>query len=74
MTDDVHTALDIMKREKIHRLPVVDEDGVLQGIIAMNDLILAAGEGKGKKASDLSYEDMMRTMKAINEHRILVGI
>ncbi len=74
MADDVHTALDIMKREKIRRLPVVDEDGVLQGIVAMNDLILAAGEGKGKKASDISCEDVMRTMKAINEHRILVGI
>jgi CBS domain-containing protein len=71
-TDDVHTALDIMKRERIRRLPVVDDDGVLQGIVAMNDFILAAGEGK--KGSDLSCEDVMRAMKAISAHRILVGL
>lgn len=71
-TDDVHTALDVMKREKVRRLPVVDEDGVLQGIVAMNDFILAAGEGKN--ASDLSCEDVMRALKAISAHRILVGI
>jgi CBS domain-containing protein len=74
MSDDVHTALDIMKREKVRRLPVVDEDGVLQGIVAMNDFVLLAGEAKGGKAPALSYEDVVRTMKAISAHRVLVGI
>ena len=74
MSDDVHTALDIMKREKVRRLPVVDDDGVLQGVIAMNDFVLLAGETKGGKAPALSYEDVVRTMKAISAHRVLVGI
>jgi CBS domain-containing protein len=74
MSDDVRTALDIMKREKVRRLPVVDEDGVLQGIVAMNDFVLLAGETKGGKAPALSYEDVVRTMKAISAHRVLVGI
>ncbi len=74
LSDDVHTALDIMKREKVRRLPVVDEDGRLQGIVAMNDFVLLAGEGKGAKAPALSYEDVVRTMKAISAHRALVGI
>jgi len=74
LSDDVHTALDIMKREKVRRLPVVDEDGVLQGIVAMNDFVLLAGETKGGKAPGLSYEDVVRTMKAISAHRVLVGI
>jgi CBS domain-containing protein len=74
MSDDVHTALDIMKREKVRRLPVVDEDGVLQGIVAINDFVLLAGEAKGGKAPALSYEDVVRTMKAISAHRALVGI
>jgi len=73
MSDDVHTALDIMKREKIRRLPVVDEDGVLQGIVAMNDFILLAGEAKGGKAPAISYEDVVRTMKVISAHRALAG-
>jgi CBS domain-containing protein len=74
MSDDVHTALDIMKREKVRRLPVVDEDGVLQGIVAMNDFVLLAGEAKGAKTPALSYEDVVRTMKAVSAHRALVGI
>ncbi len=74
LSDDVHTALDIMKREKIRRIPVVDEDGMLQGIVAMNDFVLLAGEAKEGKAPAVSYEDVVRTMKAISSHRMLVGI
>lgn len=73
-SDDVHTALDIMKREQIHRLPVVDEDGALQGIVAMNDLILHAGETKGKKPPELSGEDVLRALKVVSAHRVLVGL
>jgi CBS domain-containing protein len=74
LSDDVHTALDIMKREKVRRLPVVDEDGVLQGIVAMNDFVLLAGEAKGAKTSAVTCEDVVRTMKAISMHRALVGL
>jgi CBS domain-containing protein len=73
-SDDVHTALDIMTREKVRRLPVVDEDGVLQGIVAMNDFVLLAADAKGAKAPAVSYEDVVRTMKAISMHRALVGV
>lgn len=72
-TDDVHTALDIMKRERVRRLPVVDEDGVFQGIIAMNDFLLAAQEAKGRSTPAVSYEDVVHALKAISAHRMLVG-
>jgi CBS domain-containing protein len=71
-TDDVHTALDIMKRERVRRLPVVDEDGILQGIVAMNDFVLVAQEAKGKSVPAVSYEDVVHTMKAISAHRVPV--
>lgn len=74
LSDDVHTALDIMKRERVRRLPVVDEDGVLQGIVAMNDFVLLAADAKGAKAPAVSYEDVVRTMKAISMHRALVVV
>ena len=73
-SDDVRTALDIMKRQKVRRLPVVDEDGVLQGMVSMNDLVLHAGETKGKNSSDLSVENVMRALKGISAHRVLAGI
>jgi CBS domain-containing protein len=74
ISDDIHTAMDIMKRERVRRLPVVDEEGVLQGLISMNDFILLAGETRAGKAPAISYEDVARTLKAISAHRILVGI
>lgn len=72
--DDVKDALHIMKRERIRRLPVVDQNGFLQGIVAMNDFILHAEEPKGKREPELSYRDVMDALKVISAHRVLVGI
>jgi CBS domain-containing protein len=71
MADDVHVAMEIMKRGRVRRLPVVDDEGVLQGIVALNDFILLAAEGKAGKTSAISCEDVVRTMKAISAHRVL---
>ena len=67
--DNVHTALKVMRHEKIHRLPVVNEDGILQGILSMNDVVNRAEESRGKREPKLSYEDAINTLKAICEHR-----
>ncbi len=72
--DDIHTALDRMEQGRVRRLPVVDEDGMLQGILSMNDLILAAGEHRGRSAPELSVEDVMHALKTISGHRTLAGI
>lgn len=69
--DDVQAALKTMRHEKVRRLPVVNEDGILQGILCMNDLVLRAEEAKGRREPDISYEDAMNTLKAICEHRPL---
>ena len=73
VSDDVHAVMDILKREQVRRLPVVDEGGVLQGVISMNDLILLAEETKAGKPPAISCEDVARTLQAISAHRILAG-
>jgi CBS domain-containing protein len=73
MSDDVHTAMDVMRREQVRRLPVVDEEGVLRGLISMNDFILLAGETKGGKAPAITCEDVAMALKGISTHRIPVG-
>jgi CBS domain-containing protein len=73
MSDDGHAVMDIMKREQVRRLPVVDEAGVLQGVISINDLILLAEETKAGKPPAISCEDVARTLQAISAHRILAG-
>ncbi len=72
--DEAKDALHLMQRERVRRLPVVDQNGVLQGMVAMNDFVLHAEEPKGKREPELSYHDVMEAMKAISAHRILVGI
>lgn len=52
----------------------LDDDGIPQGILSMNDLALAAGEHRTRSAPELSFEDVMRTLKGICAHRALVGI
>ena len=67
--EDIHTALKLMRREKVHRLPVIDAEGALKGILSLNDIALQAVHPDGKKAPELNYEDVVSTLKAICEHR-----
>jgi CBS domain-containing protein len=63
--DDIHTALNTMRAQQVRRLPVVDQEGALAGILSLDDVVLFAGE---KVTDELSYNDVVDTMKAIYEH------
>lgn len=67
---DVHSAMEVMRRARVRRLPVVNEAGVLQGIMSLNDIALRVDRTHG---ADLSYEQVLNTIKAINEHRHHTG-
>jgi CBS domain-containing protein len=45
----IKDALELMRREQVHRLPVVSPDGVLQGILSINDVVLHSEEGKNRE-------------------------
>jgi CBS domain-containing protein len=66
--DNVRTALETMKEKKIRRLPVLNDDGTLAGMLSMNDIVLQASEGKPNKTPDVSYADVVSTYKSICEH------
>jgi CBS domain-containing protein len=61
--DDVDQALQAMKEHKVRRLPVVNDNGELEGILSMNDVVLAAGEG-------IDYSDVVKTYQAICSHPV----
>lgn len=67
--EDIHTALKLMRREKVHRLAVLNTAGTLEGILSLNDIALKAMPIVGKHMPDLNYEDVVSTLKAICEHR-----
>lgn len=66
--DDIHQALKTMQEHKIRRLPVVDSEGELRGILSMNDIVLKAQKPNGKRAPQLPYADVVETFKAICAH------
>lgn len=61
-------ALKTMRDHKVRRLPVVDEQGVLEGILSINDLILAAKEAKGGKPTTVTNDEVMQTLKVLDAH------
>jgi len=61
--DDVHSAMKTMRTATVRRLPVIDPDGALVGVLSIDDIVLKAkGHVIGK---DVSYEDVEDTYKAI---------
>ena len=66
--DDVHHALETMQEHKVRRLPVVDAEGELQGILSMNDVTLHAEEPADRKAPELSFSTVMKTYKVVCAH------
>lgn len=66
--DDIHGALKTMRKDRVRRLPVISDDGSLQGILSMNDVAIHAQKFDGHKTADLTYEDVVNTFKAICEH------
>lgn len=68
--DEIHQALATMQEHKVRRLPVVDPEGELKGILSINDIVLKAREPNGKKAPPVAYADVVKTYKAICAHRL----
>jgi HSP20 family protein len=55
--DDIHAALTTMRKDRVRRLPAIDQEGRLRGIVSMNDIALHAGKFEGRKTIDLSYDE-----------------
>ena len=60
---DIREALAIMRQRQVRRLPVIDLNGKLCGILSLDDIAIKAGEN-GKRP-ELSAQDVERTFEAI---------
>ena len=67
--DDVSEALATMQRRQVLRLPVVDQNGTLQGILSMNDIVLRSQEGRKSAGDGISYAEVVNTRKVIGQRR-----
>src|SRR5579872_1004208 len=68
-SDDLALAEAMMREARIHRIPVVDENGALQGIVSLTDIACnALTLGEGKVAIGTQAE-VTRTLAAIRAPR-----
>ncbi len=67
--DDLRAALETMREHKVRRLPVIDKAGELQGMLSLNDIVLEAKEGRGRKG--IGLEEVLDALKSICEHRLV---
>ena len=65
--EDIERALQTMREHKIRRLPVLNLEGELEGIVSMNDIVLRAKPTNGNKPP-IDYADVVRTYQAICAH------
>lgn len=67
--EDVRSALATMQTARVHRLPVVNGQGEVLGMLSMDDVIGCAERGvRGLGAPELSYDDAVMALKAICKH------
>jgi len=68
--DEIHVALYTMRHGHVRRLPVVDADGRLVGVLSIDDILMHAKATSSGQIADVSTEEVVRTLRAIN-HRDL---
>lgn len=60
-------AEEAMRSAKVRRLPVLDDEGQLMGLITLADLARAAAKPHGWGRTEVSHDEVARTLKAISE-------
>jgi len=63
--DDIHTGLHTMRHEGVRRLPVVNAEGAVEGILCLDDIVLRAHCEDGTTRSGISFEDVVNTFRGI---------
>ena len=63
--DDIHIALQTMREGHVRRLPVVDYNGDLAGVVSMDDLLFRAEPERAGKEPELSANEVVRGFRTI---------
>jgi CBS domain-containing protein len=64
-SDELLEALHTMADNHVRRLPVVDDEGVPQGVLSMDDVIVHGDLNKRKGSSDLPSDEIIRSLKTL---------
>jgi CBS domain-containing protein len=64
--DEIHVALLTMREGRVRRLPVIDAEKRVVGVLSMDDVLLHAEGSASGKVVELSTDEVVRTYRAIN--------
>lgn len=67
--DSAADALKLLSQFQLHRLPVVDAQKMLAGVVSLNDLARHAASGSRGKKAGLSHEAVGMTLAAVSQRR-----
>lgn len=67
--DELKTAIRKMEEAQVRRIPVIDTQGNLRGIVTMNDLALHAEKSDRHGEAPVTYADVMAALRAVSKHR-----
>ena len=70
--DDVHDALQMMRDGDVRRLPVLDSDMKLVGVLSLHDVLLSAEPSHPGREPELSCDEVVRTYRAIMQKELPV--
>ena len=68
--DDVRVALETMRTRRVRRLPVMDAEQRLRGLVSLNDVVLHAKPSGGRATPALSANDVLSTLQGICGHPV----
>jgi CBS domain-containing protein len=69
-SDDAQIAMRRMSEGQVRRLPVIDKEGRLMGVLALNDLALAAERTARRGDESVTYGDVMGVLRAVSAHHL----
>jgi CBS-domain-containing membrane protein len=69
--DEVRAAERTMMEHQVRRLPVVNDAGVLLGVLSFNDLVLARTRSRLDKVREQLRGHVVDTLAAISRHRLV---
>jgi len=72
--EDLVVATSRMAKNFVRRLPVVDAEGRLVGILSVNDLVTAIVEGPTPKLANVAATETLRVLQAVCHHRTALPV
>jgi len=70
-SDDIAQAQKLLRENRVHRLPVIDAEGKLVGVLSLDDLALETErERMGMAKRELTAAEIAETLAAVSRPRV----